>query len=59
MPNVFLCAKAVAKHLKDGTPLAESGIPACYETSLDRLQRSHEDFLARWPEDKPLVKDES
>ncbi|KAI0391254.1 FAD dependent oxidoreductase [Xylariaceae sp. FL0594] len=62
MPNVFLCARAVAKHLKDNssnTPFAELGIPACYETSSDRLQRAREEYLARWPLDKPLVKDEN
>ncbi|KAI0438557.1 FAD dependent oxidoreductase [Xylaria telfairii] len=38
MPNVLLSAKGVAKLLKDGSPLAKSGVPACYETSLERLR---------------------
>ncbi|KAI0531934.1 FAD dependent oxidoreductase [Xylaria digitata] len=38
MPNVLLSAKAVAKLLKDDTPLTESGVPACYETSSERLR---------------------
>ncbi|KAI1328861.1 FAD dependent oxidoreductase [Xylariaceae sp. FL0255] len=37
MPNVLLCARAIAKLLEDGSPLAQSGIPACYETSVERL----------------------
>ncbi|KAI1422208.1 FAD dependent oxidoreductase [Xylaria sp. FL1777] len=41
MPNVLLCAKAVAKLLTDASPLAESGVPACYETSSERLRRAH------------------
>ncbi|KAI0977514.1 FAD dependent oxidoreductase [Xylaria arbuscula] len=38
MPNVLLSAKAVAKLLADGSPLTGSGVPACYETSLERLR---------------------
>ncbi|KAF2966727.1 hypothetical protein GQX73_g6829 [Xylaria multiplex] len=38
MPNVLLSAKAVAKLLRDDTPLTESGVPACYETSSERLR---------------------
>ncbi|KAI1284417.1 FAD dependent oxidoreductase [Xylaria sp. FL0933] len=37
MPNVLLCAKAAAKLLADDVPLAKSGVPVCYETSLERL----------------------
>ncbi|KAI1126037.1 FAD dependent oxidoreductase [Nemania abortiva] len=40
MPNVLLCAKAVAKLVKDDSPLAGSGVPACYETSLERLRKA-------------------
>ncbi|KAI3322981.1 FAD dependent oxidoreductase [Xylariaceae sp. AK1471] len=57
MPNVLLCAKAVAKALKDKSPLAESGIPACYETSLERLREASQN-LSRWPRGAPVVKDE-
>ncbi|KAI1311505.1 FAD dependent oxidoreductase [Xylaria venustula] len=38
MPNVLLSAKAVAKLLADGSPLTRSGVPACYETSPERLR---------------------
>ncbi|KAI8630190.1 FAD dependent oxidoreductase [Xylariaceae sp. FL1651] len=48
MPNVLLCSKAVAKLLKDGSPLAESGVPACYETSSERLREARRQ-LSRWP----------
>ncbi|KAI1173996.1 FAD dependent oxidoreductase [Nemania sp. FL0916] len=40
MPNVLLCAKAIAELLKDGSPLTGSGIPACYQTSTDRLREA-------------------
>ncbi|KAI0416790.1 FAD dependent oxidoreductase [Xylaria grammica] len=40
MPNVLLSAKAVAKLLQDDTPLTESGVPACYETSSERLREA-------------------
>ncbi|GAW25569.1 putative FAD dependent oxidoreductase superfamily protein [Rosellinia necatrix] len=52
MPNVLLCAKAVAKLLKDGSPLTESRVPACYETSLERLREAHRD-LSPWPKEAP------
>ncbi|KAI0104849.1 FAD dependent oxidoreductase [Nemania sp. FL0031] len=39
MPNVLLCAKAVAKLVKDNYPLAKSGVPGCYETSSERLRK--------------------
>ncbi|KAI1191380.1 FAD dependent oxidoreductase [Nemania serpens] len=39
MPNVLLCAKAMAKLLTDNSPLTESGVPACYETSSERLRK--------------------
>ncbi|KAJ8132786.1 hypothetical protein O1611_g835 [Lasiodiplodia mahajangana] len=39
MPNVLLCAKAVAKLVKDDYPLARSGVPGCYETSSERLRK--------------------
>ncbi|KAI0020269.1 FAD dependent oxidoreductase [Xylariomycetidae sp. FL0641] len=38
MPNVLLCAKGVVRMLTEGCPFAETGVPACYETSLERLQ---------------------
>jgi hypothetical protein len=57
MPNVLLCAKAVAKALKDDSPLAESGIPACYETSPERLHAASQN-LSRWPKEVPMVKEE-
>ncbi|KAJ2986624.1 hypothetical protein NUW58_g4938 [Xylaria curta] len=40
MPNVLLSAKAVAKLLKDGSPLAELGVPALYATSAERLRKT-------------------
>ncbi|KAI0490854.1 FAD dependent oxidoreductase [Xylaria cf. heliscus] len=40
MPNVLLCAKGVAKLVKDGSPLSESGVPACYETTPERLREA-------------------
>ncbi|KAI1816707.1 FAD dependent oxidoreductase [Poronia punctata] len=51
MPNVLLCAKAVAKHLRDNSPITKSGIPTCYETSVERLERARRDYLARWPQE--------
>ncbi|KAI1108502.1 FAD dependent oxidoreductase [Nemania sp. NC0429] len=43
MPNVLLSAKAIAKLLTDGSPLTESGVPACYETCLERLRKARLD----------------
>ncbi|KAI1084130.1 FAD dependent oxidoreductase [Whalleya microplaca] len=40
MPNVLLCAKGLAKMMRDGSPFSETGVPACYETSLERLQKA-------------------
>ncbi|KAI0157577.1 FAD dependent oxidoreductase [Xylariaceae sp. FL1272] len=58
MPNVLLCARAIAKLLRDGSSLAQSGIPACYETSSQRLSEARK-LLARWPKGVPFVKDEN
>ncbi|CAJ2507420.1 Uu.00g086060.m01.CDS01 [Anthostomella pinea] len=38
MPNVLLCAKGLVKVMEDGCPFSETGVPACYETSLERLR---------------------
>ncbi|KAI2615901.1 FAD dependent oxidoreductase [Hypoxylon sp. NC1633] len=40
MPNVLLCAKGLAEMVKNGSAFSETGLPASYETSAERLQKS-------------------
>ncbi|KAI0380780.1 FAD dependent oxidoreductase [Hypomontagnella monticulosa] len=46
MPNVLLCAKGLAKMIKTDCAFAETGVPACYETSAARLRRASEQVAA-------------
>ncbi|KAI2463392.1 FAD dependent oxidoreductase [Annulohypoxylon bovei var. microspora] len=39
MPNVLLCAKGLAKMIRDGSPFSQTGVPACYETGAERLRK--------------------
>ncbi|KAH9904703.1 FAD dependent oxidoreductase [Xylariomycetidae sp. FL2044] len=39
MPNVLLCSKGLAKMMAEGCPFSESGIPALYETSAERVEK--------------------
>lgn len=39
MPNVLLCAKGLAKMIREGSPFSQTGIPACYETGAERLRK--------------------
>ncbi|KAI1214663.1 FAD dependent oxidoreductase [Annulohypoxylon truncatum] len=39
MPNVLLCAKGLAKMIKEGCPFSQTGVPACYETGAERLRK--------------------
>ncbi|KAI0835361.1 FAD dependent oxidoreductase [Hypoxylon sp. FL0890] len=47
MPNVLLCAKGLAQMIQDGRPFSETGMPACYETSADRLRKISQVAAAR------------
>ncbi|OTA85205.1 hypothetical protein M434DRAFT_400225 [Hypoxylon sp. CO27-5] len=47
MPNVLLCAKGLVQMVKDGRPFSETGVPACYETSADRLRKISQVAAAR------------
>ncbi|KAI0169635.1 FAD dependent oxidoreductase [Hypoxylon sp. FL1284] len=47
MPNVLLCARAVAAMARDGAAFADTGVPACYETSAERLRRIAEGAAGR------------
>ncbi|KAL7625391.1 hypothetical protein AAE478_004609 [Parahypoxylon ruwenzoriense] len=42
MPNVLLCAKGLARMIKDGTSFSETGVPTCYQTSATRLRKISE-----------------
>ncbi|XXH00594.1 hypothetical protein Hte_006942 [Hypoxylon texense] len=48
MPNVLLCAKGLAAMVRDSkVAFADTGIPACYETSAARLRKIAEGAAAK------------
>ncbi|OTB06112.1 hypothetical protein M426DRAFT_259528 [Hypoxylon sp. CI-4A] len=42
MPNVLLCAKGLVQMIREGRPFSETEMPACYETSAERLRKISE-----------------
>ncbi|KAI5867281.1 FAD dependent oxidoreductase [Durotheca rogersii] len=42
LPNALLCARGLARIVRDGAPFADAGVPACYETTAERLRQISE-----------------